>query len=54
MYEMFFGDAGSVDALKTPDILRALKLTPTIAKVNKMTGVDAKTKPGKSKVSIAN
>ena len=47
---MFFGDGGSVDAIKTPDILRALKLTPTIAKVNKMTGVDAKTKAGEERM----
>lgn len=52
VYEMFFGDAGAVDAIKTPDILRALHLTPTIAKVNKMTGVDAKTKPGEKKITL--
>jgi len=53
VYEMFFGDNnGTVDALKTADILRSLKLTPTNKSVNKMTGVDAKTKPGEKKITL--
>ncbi|OQV13193.1 hypothetical protein BV898_12517 [Hypsibius exemplaris] len=52
VYEMFFGEDGKVDALKTPDILRSLKLTPTIKAVNKMTGCDAKTKPGEKKITL--
>jgi hypothetical protein len=43
---MFYGENGQVDALKCADILRSLKLTPTIKSVNKMTGCDAKTKAG--------
>ncbi|OQV22895.1 putative Myosin, essential light chain [Hypsibius exemplaris] len=39
---MFFGEDGKVDALKTPDILRSLKFTPTIKAVNRMTGCEKK------------
>jgi len=52
VYEMFFGENGSVDSMKVPDILRALKLTPTIKSVQKMTGCDAKTKPGEKKITL--
>jgi myosin light chain 6 len=49
VYEMFFGDKGTVDAIKTADILRAMKLCPTIKSVNKVTGV---TKAGEKKLTI--
>ncbi|GAV07180.1 hypothetical protein RvY_17053 [Ramazzottius varieornatus] len=49
VYEMFFGENGTVDAIKTADILRSMKLTPTIKKVNQMTGV---TKPGEKRITL--
>lgn len=49
VYDMFFGDKGTVDAIKTADILRSLKLTPTIKNVNKMTGV---TKAGEKRITL--
>jgi len=49
VYEMFFGDKGTVDITKTAEILRSMKLTPTNKSVNKITGV---TKAGEKRITI--
>jgi len=49
VYEMFYGEKGTVDTIKTADILRAMKLTPTIKAVNKMTGI---TKAGEKRITL--
>jgi len=49
VYEMFFGENGTIDAMKTADVLRAMKVTPTNKSVNKMTGAD---KPGQKKITL--